>query len=204
VIEGTRSLDVMKLCRSGYLSNFIVGSWQWTYGDGETSSIGVTGGRNTITLTYRIRVHSEDWQSVRQQVPIRWAPCRFGGERPWFVCDVQANGVYCGRRVAKLYSGGRLFACRHCYRLGYRVQRVSSMDQAHHLLTRLHRKLGADYDGPEMAYPPKPKWMRGATYERHIRAIEAAEQRLDAAFTIGAVKILARIEKSEQRKGIRR
>jgi hypothetical protein len=46
--------------------------------------------------------------------------------------------------------------------------------------------------------------MREATYERHIRAIEAAEERLDAAFTIGAVKILARIEKKEQRQRMRR
>ena len=31
--------------------------------------------------------------------------------------------MYCGRRVAKLYCAGRLFACRNRYRLGYAIQR---------------------------------------------------------------------------------
>jgi hypothetical protein len=104
------------------MSQFVP-SWRWTYGDGTTASIDFQGGRREIILDYRIRSYSEDWQSVRQRVPIRWTPCRFGGERPWFVCDVHANGVYCGRRVAKLYGAGRLFACRYCYRLGYAIQR---------------------------------------------------------------------------------
>ena len=111
-VEGSRSLNVMKLARAGHLSDGSSGSWRWTYGDGTTASIQITGARDAVTLDYRIRSQREDWQSVRQRVPIRWTPCRFGGERPWFVCDVHANGVYCGRRVAKLYGAGRLFACR--------------------------------------------------------------------------------------------
>jgi hypothetical protein len=46
-----------------------------------------------------------------QRVPIRWTPCRLGGERPWFVCNVSANGAYCGRLVAKLHGAGRLLRC---------------------------------------------------------------------------------------------
>ena len=34
-------------------------------------------------------------------------------------------------RVAKLYGAGKLFACRHCYRLGYAVQRSGPLDRAH-------------------------------------------------------------------------
>jgi hypothetical protein len=63
-----------------------------------------------------------DWSDVAQRVTIAWTQCRFGGERPWFVCSVQSNGVYCGRQVTKLYGVGRLFACRHCYRLAYASQ----------------------------------------------------------------------------------
>jgi hypothetical protein len=58
---------------------------------------------------------------MQQRVAISWTPCRFGGERPWFICSVCANGTYCGRQVTKLYDAGRLFACRHCYRLAYVV-----------------------------------------------------------------------------------
>ena len=132
-------------------------------------------------------------------MPICWIPCRLGGERPWFVCSVSANGVFCGRQVAKLYGAGRLFACRHCYRLGYAVQRGGPMDRAHHRLGRLHRKLGADYDGPDGIPPPKPKWMRQKTYQRLANEIEDGEHRLDIVFNLGAARILARIDRREQR-----
>ena len=44
-VEGSRSLDVMKLARAGYLSGGRLGSWQWTYGDGTDATIGIVGGR---------------------------------------------------------------------------------------------------------------------------------------------------------------
>ena len=156
-VEGTRSLDLMELARAGCLSGQRVGTCNWSNRDGTKASIRIVGGRDAITLNYRVKAHGEDWQSVDQCVPIRWSPCRFGGERPWFVCDVRANGVYCGRRVAKLYGAGRLFACRHCYRLRYAAQRGGPMDRAHLNLARLHRKLSADYDQPDEPPPPKPK-----------------------------------------------
>jgi hypothetical protein len=203
-VDGTRSLDVMQLARAGYLSGCRSGSWQWTYQGEPTASIQITGGRDAVILHYRVKSRGDDWQSIEQRVPILWNNCRFGGERPWFVCDVHANGVYCGRRVAKLHGGGRLFACRHCYRLGYTVQRGGPMDRAHHRLARLHRKLGADYDTPDTPPPPKPKWMRWKTYSRIARQIEAGQERLEVVFTTGAQRILARLDRLEQRGGNRR
>ena len=203
-VEGSQSLSVMNLARAGYLSGVMFGSWQWTYGDGTSATISIRGGRHEIVLDYRIRSHGEDWQSVHHRVPIRWTPCRLGGERPWFVCSVSANGVYCGRQVAKLYGAGRLFACRHCYRLGYRVQRGGPMDRAQHRLRRLHRKLSADYDGPDGIPPPRPKWMRQRTYDRVVQQIEAGEEHLDHVFMVGAQRILARVDKLERRGGMRR
>jgi hypothetical protein len=194
----------MRLARAGYLSGSRIGGWQWTNGGGRTATIGIVGGRDAITLVYRIQAHGEDWQEVQQRVPIRWTTCRFGGERPWFVCDVQANGVYCGRQVAKLYGAGRLFACRHCYRLAYQVQRGGLMDRAHHRLARLHRKLGADYDGPDGPPPPRPKWMRQRTYQRAVQQIENGEDHLNAVFIAGAQRFLGRLERAEQRGGRRR
>ena len=122
-VEGSRPLDVMKLACAGYLAGSRTGGWQWTYQDGTTAVIGLTGGRQAITLDYRIKSGGEEWQFVHQSVPIRWTSCHFGGERPWFICDVLANGMHCGRQVAKLYGAGRVFACRRCYRLGYAMQR---------------------------------------------------------------------------------
>ena len=204
-LEGwSRALSVMKLARAGYLSGVTFGSWQWTYGDGTTASIQITGARDAATLNYRVRSGGDDWESVQQRVPIHWTPCRMGGERPWFVCAVSANGVYCGRQVAKLYGAGRLFACRHCYRLGYAVQRGGPMDRAHHRLRRLHRKLSADYDGLDGIPPRRPKWMRQRTYARIARQIEAGEEHLDRVWLSGAQRLLDRIERSERRRRVRR
>jgi hypothetical protein len=202
-VEGARSFDVMKLARAGYLSGPRHGGWQWTYHDETRAVISITGGRDAVTLDYHVRSGGEDWQPVHQRIPIQWTSCRLGGERPWFICDVQANGVYCGRQVAKLYGAGRLFACRHCYQLVYRVQRSGPMDRAHQHLGRLHRKLAADYDGPDRPLPPKPKWMRWETYSRLSRQIEAGQNRLDVVFMAGAQRLLGRIEKLEQRRRVR-
>jgi hypothetical protein len=199
-VEGTLSLDVMRLASAGYLSGQQFGNWTWTYQDGTT--VVIRGGKQEINLDYRIRSHGEDWHSVHQRVPIRWTPCRLGGERPWFVCNLSANGIYCGRQVTTLYGAGRLFACRRCYRLGYAVQRGGPMDRAHHRLRRLHRKLGADYNGPNGIPPPKPKWMRWRTYSRLALQIRSGEGHLNHVFTVGAERILARIDRSERRRGI--
>jgi hypothetical protein len=203
-VDGTRAIDVMKLARAGCLAHSQRRTLQWILRDGSTAWVLVTGGREAIRLDYRIRLARGDWEAVSQRVPIRWTSCRFGGEQPWFICDVSINGVYCGRRVAKLYSGGRLFACRHCYRLSYAVQRGGQMDRAHRHLARLHRKIGADYDSPGMPPPPKPKWMRWKTYSRITQQIEAGEGRLDMVFYVGARRLLDRLEKLEHHSGRRR
>ena len=143
-VEGTRSINVMELVREGCLSRSRFGSIEWRSDDGTKASIRITADREAVTLDYLVKAGAQDWQTVHQRVPISWTPCRLGGERPWFVCDVHANGVYCGRQVTKLYGAGRLFACRHCYRLGYAVQRGGPMDRAHHRLRRLHRKRSSD------------------------------------------------------------
>ncbi len=199
-VEGTRSINVMDLAREGALSRPRSGSIQWR----SKASIKIICDREAVVLDYLAKSGNEDWQTVHQRVPISWTPCRLGGERPWFVCDVHTNGVYCGRHVAKLYGAGRLFACRHCYRLGHAVQRGGPMDRAHHHLAGLHRKLGADYDGPDLPPPRKPKWMRWKTYSRITKQIEAGEEQLDVVFTVGAQGLLARLQNLEHHSRRRR
>jgi hypothetical protein len=93
---------------------------------------------------------------VEQRVAVVWTPCRFGGDRPWFVCSVASNRVYCGRRVIKLYGAGRLFACRHCYRLGYTSQQESAHQRGLWKSQKIRMRLGGN---PSMLdeFPGKPK-----------------------------------------------
>jgi hypothetical protein len=65
-VEGTRSLDVMKLARAGFLSGWRHASWQWTYNDGTRAWVDIEDGRDAVTLNYRVRSYGEEWQSVQQ------------------------------------------------------------------------------------------------------------------------------------------
>lgn len=124
-------------------------------------------------------------------------PCPFGGRRWWWICPAT------GRRVSKLYlpNGGTRFLSRGrgAYRLDYASQRSGPLDRAHQNLARLHRKIGADYDGPDRLLPGKPKWMRWKTYSRIALQIEAGQERLHVVFSAGAVRILARFDRSIRR-----
>jgi hypothetical protein len=124
-VEGCRSIDVLEWHGRGYLRSPQWFSWTWTRVGERVASMNVEAQRHSVLLKYRSRSFGEDWCHVKQRVIAVWTPCRFGGERPWFVCSVASNGVYCGRRVIKLYGAGRLFACRHCYRLAYDSEQES-------------------------------------------------------------------------------
>jgi hypothetical protein len=61
----------------------------------------------------------------------------FGGRRWWMCCPAVVGGRPCGRRVRKLFLplGGRIFACRKCYDLTYKVCQES------HKFDDLYRKM---------------------------------------------------------------
>jgi len=140
------------------------------------ASISVETERHRVALKYRTRRYGEDWASVKQQFPVAWTPCRFGGERPWFICSVYANGTYCGRQVTKLYQAGRLFACRQCSGLAYVSQQESAHDRGLLKAQRIRMRLGGTANMLD-DFPEKPKGMHWRTYERLRRAHDAAQAR---------------------------
>ena len=175
-VEGYRSIDVLEWHRLGYLQSARGFSWAWIRDGERAASINVETQRHSVTLKYRSRSYGEDWSDVEQRVAIEWTPCWFGGERPWFVCSVAANGVYCGRRVTKLYGAGRLFACRHCYRLAYASQQESAHRRGLGKSQKIRMRLGGS---PNMLeeFPDKPKGMHWQTYERWRRVHNVADER---------------------------
>ena len=162
-IEGRTSLDINRWARDGYLTADRSFSWQWTWGDGSTSNINVrVESAWLIRLIYRTRSGGEvDWTDVDYSIQLTRTPCRFGGERTWFLCP----GRGCGRRVAKLYCAGRYYVCRHCGDLAYSSQREDAGDRALRRAQAIRKKLGGSvsmYD----PFPCKPKGMHRRTYER--------------------------------------
>jgi hypothetical protein len=107
-------------------------------------------------LSYRHRRGlGGEWEDVEEPISLKWTPCNFGGERPWFICP----GARCGRRVAILYGPGKYFLCRHCYDLRYESQRE---DKPHRALRRA-QKIRQRLEGSANVMEPSPRGQRGCT-----------------------------------------
>src|SRR5450432_1217786 len=174
IVEDCRSIDVLKWHRLGYLNSSRWFSWKWTRDGETTATIQVETNRHRVTLNYRYRSNGDEWNDVSQNIPVDWSPCRFGGARPWFVCAVHKNGRYCGRQVSKLYGGGKLFACRHCYGLAYASQQESSRGRGLQKAQAIRQRLGGSASVMD-PFPEKPKGMHWRTYDRLHRRYAKSE-----------------------------
>jgi len=128
-VEESRSVSITFLKKHGYFSEpcSMSGTLRWEncYGE-ETGSISIFVStmyednyvRFYYTVTDRSTGEKTDYD---YKVQLTTTPCNLGGVRYWFICPLSKNGIYCGRRVGKLYlsPGGRYFGCRHCYNLSY-------------------------------------------------------------------------------------
>jgi len=126
-VEDCRSISISFLKKGDYFCGYRSGGivWKNYYGE-ETSSIGVTvstmDGDNYVQFQYTTTDRNTGEKTEYDyKVRLTTTACNFGGVRYWFICPLFRNGVYCGRRVAKLYKapGANYFGCRHCYNLSY-------------------------------------------------------------------------------------
>ncbi|MGI9048028.1 MAG: hypothetical protein ACR2GU_01375 [Rubrobacteraceae bacterium] len=178
-VEDCRSIDVRRWHKEGYLGSrlrFI--SWAWYRDEERVASIGAWTSHDKVVLTY---THwrggwEEDKQDMRYTVPVTWTECNFGGERPWFVCPGVVSGYSCGRRVAKLYAGGRYFLCRHCYDLTYASRQESKRYGPLLKAQKIRQQLGGSAN-MTLPFPLKPKGMHWRTYERLRWEHDIAEER---------------------------
>ena len=109
--------------------------------------------------------------ALRQEIPIEWSPCRYGGQRPWFRCPGSPRDGGCGRRCALLFWHKGFFACRSCHGLRYASQYERRDLLALRRAKQIHRQLGGDgyLLGP---VPPRPRYMHRSTYERLLERIQ--------------------------------
>jgi hypothetical protein len=175
-------LDVGIVRRRGCLASGWSGLWAWTWTTGEKSSIGMNAHDHGVTLRFTVRTNGGEPETIAQNIPVQWEACRFGGERPWWLCPL------CGRRIAVLY-GRRAFACRDCNRLTYASQRENGPDRARRRANRIRQRLGGE---PGLGQVPrKPPRMHHQTYERLIdRVLKAGAETEDHALAL-----LARLER---------
>ncbi len=198
-VEACRSIDVNRLHKTGCLRAGWAGGWQWTRDGEKVVSINLRADYDRLHLTYRMRIGSGEWEDVAETVRIICVPCRFGGERPYFVCPGVVNGIACGRRVAKLHGPGRYFLCRLCYRLAHASQGEGAWDRTLRRANKIRQRLGGD-PGMAAPFPAKPKGMWRRTYERLREQGFNAEMLADEAFALRAERLLARIDKPKRKR----
>lgn len=128
-------------------------------------------------------------QNLDQRITLEPVSRHFGGRQWYFVCP------YTNRRASVLWMppGAHSFACRQKWRgqVAYASQFLDRTNRAHHgqakIKSRLCSKGGLDPE--EWDFPPKPKWMRWATYNR----AEEAFDRYEAILNEGIPELMARL-----------
>ncbi len=168
-LESTLRIDVRYMRRQGLLRPGRVGTLSWTRNGEPSGSIRYSCWGDHIVFNYR---HNDE--PVEQIVYFDRTPCRFGGERLWFLCP------HCRRRCEVLSIAGKYPACRKCYRLPYQSQ---CEDRLGRLISRQH-KLEA------MLWGDKRKWWRREKRERLMREWEWISGAADEAFVLAAANLL--------------
>lgn len=198
-VEASPSIDVNELRRAGYLRSGWQGIRQWMRNGEKVAAIEMHAERDQLLLDYGVRVEGGEWENVAQTVDLVYVPCRYGGERPYFLCPGELDNV-CGRRVRKLYTAGWYFLCRRCSKLTY----ASQCEDAGARLRRKARKVlrRLDGDASEWISVQRPKGMWHRTFDRLRR--EAFDREMDAEALFEAR--LAHIERQSRKsmKGHRR
>lgn len=157
------SLDVRRLKREGLLTPGQSFAWTWTRNSETVARINIRVNDDSAHLSYRQSWRGEAWRDCSNNVLIEWTACNYGGDRAWWRCPVAS----CRRRVAVLYSGRGMYACRHCLGLAYCSQRESPSDLAARRANKVRDRLGWERGILNMP-GDRPKGMHWKTYLRLV------------------------------------
>jgi hypothetical protein len=180
-------LDLNRLARKGFVrhgANIGVRGITWTHsywGDVATGMISADMSGNNEGW-FRIQLGSLD-----QWITLVSRPRHFGGRQWYFICPVRH------RLVSVLWkpNGATRFCSRQTWgrQVAYQSQFNEATSRAHSGKARIKSRLIADLDPDEWDLPPKPKWMRWATYNRHVDHFDRYEATLD----YGCAALVARL-----------
>ena len=197
-VEDCSSVSISFLKKQGYLSEpcSMSGSifWKNSFGE-ETSSIGIfvstLDNDNYVRFQYTSTDRNTEEKTKHDyKVQLTTTPCNYGGVRYWFICPLSRNGVYCRRRVAKLYKapGAVYFGCRHCYNLSYESRNESRLGRFGNIGYNIvaERKI-------EELYSQIKRWTWRGRPTRKARKLRALERKSDVSVGY-ALEQLERLE----------
>jgi len=188
-VEDCRSVSISFLKKHGYFSEPCSMSgtiiWKNCFGE-KTSSIGIVvstfEGENYVRFYYTVTNRSSGEKTEYDyKIQLTTTPCNFGGVRYWFICPLSKNGIYCGRRVAKLYKapGANYFGCRHCYNLSYESRNESRLGRIGQLGYLL--KVEKQY---EELYKKVKRWTYRGRPTKRARKLQILEQKMEQGFDV--------------------
>jgi len=180
-VEDCKSISISFLRRNGYFDSPLPRGIVWTNRCGEetasmTVSVHTSEVEGHIRLLYTITDRNTGKVShFDYKVQLTATPCHLGGVRWWFICPLNRNGVYCGRRVAKLYRAPRAdyYGCRHCYDLSYE----SRNDSRHGRFAHMGRFLTLD-KRREKLLEGMARWTYRGRPTRKARRLRTLEVRM--------------------------
>jgi hypothetical protein len=202
-IEDGLKLDLRRLRQKGLLNDGVSygsGSLIWSTSAGEqVASIGYSyctdGDKPWFKVSYTSTNASGTSRKVEDTFELERFTQPFGGHRWYLRCPTT------GRRVQCLYKPPDAvhFRGRGAYRLAYRTQNLEPS-------TRVRRRARGVADGMRSAgprewrakyadwdFPPKPPWMRWATYTRKFELWEELKDRGDALACAEVSGVLRRL-----------
>jgi hypothetical protein len=173
--ENFKTIDVREWHRDGDLVPGKTFRHSWVHGSEPAGSVSVRVTRESLTMIGWWVDDQGKRDLFEQRIRITWTECRFGGERPWLMCNGLPGARACERRVAKLYQDDfPAFACRRCHNLRYASQydrpAIHKLRTAQKIRERLRGSL--DIFDP---FPDRPRYMHRETYLRWRRLGKAAE-----------------------------
>jgi hypothetical protein len=146
-----------------------------------------------MTINADMSGQDEGWLRVQlgnldQTIILVARPRRFGGKQWYFVCPAR------NRRASVLWkpSGATRFCSRQTWgrQVAYQSQFNDATNPAQGGKAKIKSQLIADLDPDEWDLPPKPKWMRWATYNRYEQRYDRYEAILDYGCIALAAKLL--------------
>lgn len=171
-LEDGLKLSLPKLKRDGLIvpGTRCAGTlrWRYSYTGKEFASVCYSASFTSATSGW-LKLQSN---RLNQTIQLVGRPRHFGGLQWYFECPKLSRDV----STLWLPPGAQGFASRQYWgrRVAYGSQFEASFDRACTGSRLLRQRLdpGGAYDVPGDMPPPKPKWMRWATYERLIDRIE--------------------------------
>lgn len=171
-------LDLNKLARQGLARpGLTVGPnvirWTYTYTGEEIASGLISASMDGEYEGWlRIQIGSLD-----QRIILVPRARHLGGRQWYFVCPVMNRYA----SVVWMPPGATRFCSRQTWRrqVAYASQFETPVDRAYRGQAKIKSRLIADLEPDEWDLPPKPKWMRWRTYNRHEEKFDAYEDVID-------------------------